>query len=147
MKRRTTVIIITIMIMIVFVGAGSVAFVTSNPIIDLNSLVVDSPGVNMGDVSIYDTDPNNDSDNPQISGDPTSQQAKYEYTVRVRGKNIYFDNRLLLSVDALIKAMDDANVGSTSVVHLVEDYADSVVYKNVAALIEDRCILIIDSWE
>jgi hypothetical protein len=101
----------------------------------------------MGDVSIYDTDPNNDSDNPQISGDPTSQQAKYEYTVRVRGKNIYFDNRLLTSVDAFITAMDDANIGSTSVVHLVEDYADSVVYKNVAALIEDRCILIIDSWE
>lgn len=148
MKRKVSVIITMLIIMTVAIGAGTPGFfVTDNPIVNLDELAVDSPGINMGDVSIYDTDPNNDSENPMISDDQSSEQPKNSYTVRVRGKNIYFDNKLLLSVDALIEAMEDAGVKTTTSVHLVEDYADSKVYKEVKELLSEECTLIVDQWE
>jgi len=146
-KRRFKILIITVMIMTVFIGAGSGFFVTTNPIIDLDSLLVDSPGINLGDVSIYDTDPNNDTDNPQMNDDPNSVQPEYEYTVRVRGKNIYFENKLLLSVDALMEEMNNMGINKTTKVHLVEDYADSAVYKSVREFLDEECSLTIDQWE
>ncbi len=128
----------------VFIGWGKVVeLVTNKPIINLKVLEVDSVGADAtnprpqsGNTSEENDDVAVDFYKPDVSD---QDEVNMIYDVRIRGKKIYFDDQLCSDAADLKKKMNARSLDKSKKVHLVDDYADSVVYKDIRDMLNDLC--------
>ena len=128
--------------MIFLLGAGTkeVELLDNKKLIDLDKAIeYTRPGGAWESLDYVSSDMAIDDNDSQ---DSIASQKEFVVEIRIRGKNIKYNDELLSSVDEL-KAYIEKDKSSVAKCILSDDYADSKVYKECEGILKDSGLTVI----